>query len=108
MARTTSAPRVRSSAITKVAWYGALSCPRSLNETYAYPTWAVVIDADNDGRCSHGDKQVTSQLYGWNSDVGVDVTLAANGEPTIWPAVAEAHTAVGDRSKFDFCSLYFR
>ncbi len=86
----------------------SLTCARALRVSYAYPSWTVVIDATEDGACSPADRQVTEQLYGWADPLIVDVTRAANGEVQRWEAtVADARTAVGDRSTFDFCKEYF-
>lgn len=86
----------------------SLSCPRSLEPSLAYPSWTVVIDADDDRTCSEADRQHTAQFFGWQEHVVADVTLAANGQRATWETtVAEARTAVGDHSQFDFCRYYF-
>jgi len=79
----------------------AFSCPHSLDTNYAYPAWAVVIDADNDGACSAGDVQVTREFYGWNFNIAV----ALDGKA--WMPIAQAHTVVGDRASFSVCNRYF-
>ena len=85
-----------------------LSCPRSLDTAFNYPSWTVVIDADNDGKCSSADRQRTTQLYGWDFDVVVDVTSDAAGNVWDWrTTVAEAHSAVGNSGSLDFCRYYF-
>lgn len=79
----------------------AFSCAKTLHTTYAYPTFAVVIDEDGNGRCSPGDVQSARQLYGWKEDQQVTVEAAQ------LQSVRTASTLVGDRKTFDFCALYF-
>ena len=78
----------------------SLACPKSLTDNNAYPTSAVIIDADGSGTCSAEDRQAHQQMYAWNFDVTVAV------EPKVLSLVREAHTVVGDRKTFDFCATY--
>jgi hypothetical protein len=81
----------------------ALSCERSLTESYAYPSWAIFIDADGDGRCSNDDSAVQATLYGWNASVDEEIPSAS------WKRISEGpfRPPLAD-SKNDFCNGYFR
>ena len=90
----------------------SLSCAKSLHTTYGYPTFAVVIDADGDGKCSANDLAASQQLYGWNQDTSVRFDLRARpGDPLAlrFGRVAEARGGINseERAGFDFCALYF-
>ncbi|MBS2018109.1 MAG: hypothetical protein JST00_34880 [Deltaproteobacteria bacterium] len=78
-----------------------LQCPGGLTSNVAYPTWSVTIDADDSGRCTSQDVQYLSQMYGWDDDMVADLRADS------FAPVQQAHTVVGDRKSFDYCSLYF-
>lgn len=84
----------------------ALACPRSLHDSYLYPSWAVFIDVDGDGRCTTGDLAYQMQLYAWRDDV--EAELPATG----WHAIPVSAVSgpivlpVGSTAS-DFCSGYF-
>lgn len=75
-----------------------LSCAKSLHTTFAYPTFAVTIDTDNDGRCSASDHHARSIMYGWNADV------SHRFEPQHFGPVK---SATPDYPGFDYCSAHF-
>lgn len=80
----------------------SLSCDRSLHENYAYPSWAVYVDADNNGACNNGDLGYQMQLYGWNRNI--DQAIGASE----WIRIAPGSLTrpLGSRAS-DFCSGYF-
>ena len=79
----------------------ALSCAKGLSTNSRYPTWAVVIDADGNERCSADDVQTSAQLYGWDFDIQQSI------DGRQMSPVSSTHTVVGDHDHFDFCALYF-
>jgi hypothetical protein len=82
----------------------ALSCNDSLTENYAYPSFTVVIDADDSGDCSAGDIAGTFQGYGWADDQVFDLTAGQDGwVPVQWATVGEGGLVWGE----DFCTYYF-
>lgn len=90
----------------------SLSCAKTLHTTFAYPTFAIVIDADGDGKCSANDLAGSRQLYGWNQDTTVPFDLRARADDPIalrfgWVADARGGINSEERARFDFCSLYF-
>lgn len=90
----------------------SLSCPKSLHTTFAYPTFAVVIDADGDGKCSANDLAASRQLYGWNQDTNVRFDLRARTDDPLalrFARVADMRGGINseERARFDFCALYF-
>jgi hypothetical protein len=52
----------------------SISCPNSLVENVNYPTYALYVDLDRDGRCGTADVGVFAQGYGWFSAIDDDVT----------------------------------
>lgn len=80
----------------------SLSCDRSLHENYAYPSWAVYVDADNNGVCNNGDLGYQMQLYGWNRNIDQEIGA------TEWIRIAAGSLShpLGSRAS-DFCSGYF-
>lgn len=90
----------------------SLACQKSLHTTFAYPTFAVVIDADGDGKCSANDLAASQQLYGWNRDTSVRFDLRARADDPValrFNRVADSRGGINseERARFDFCSLYF-
>ena len=81
----------------------SVACPSSLRENYAYPSYTVVIDSDDDGRCSAGDLARQAQLYGWNAAVAEDVIDNA-GLETFAPIAGRQAPIGGDG---DYCRAYF-
>ena len=81
----------------------SVACPSSLRKNYAYPSYTVVIDADNDGRCSTGDLARQSQLYGWDAAVAENV----NGAPELdaFAPISGRRGPIGGQT--DFCKSYF-
>jgi hypothetical protein len=45
-----------------------ITCPMGLVENTAYPSIAVIIDADDNGECSDGDLAFVTQLFAWLAD----------------------------------------
>lgn len=41
----------------------------ALHTNYGYPSFAVLIDVDGDGKCSDGDMVYFRQFYGWSSAI---------------------------------------
>ena len=78
----------------------SLSCPGSLHENYAYPSWALFADVDGNGKCSAGDVGYQAQLFGWNGDVE-QALLAADAS-----AVTSLPAPIGSGAS-SFCSGYF-
>jgi hypothetical protein len=83
----------------------SIQCPTSLRETYAYPSYALLVDADQDGHCSAGDVGLVMQLYGWDQAVEHDIAANPDWYPQLQP-VGELHGGVGMDSN-DFCTGYF-
>ena len=82
----------------------ALSCEDSLTENYAYPSFTVVIDADDSGDCSAGDVAATFQGYGWADDQVFDLTPGQDDwVPAIWHVVEDNPSVWGE----SFCAYYF-
>ncbi len=83
----------------------SLVCPRALQSTWAYPSWAVFVDVDGDGLCGNQDVGVHAQRYGWDSDV--------NEQVTAFSSVAAQEGATGPlkppagSSASSFCEGYF-
>jgi hypothetical protein len=87
-----------------------LSCERGISTNYQYPSWAIVVDVDHDGKCSDDDLGFSEQLYGWNGDldislVGDEVTSTSrtNQRSRLAP-VREQSSVWGGAG---FCSYYF-
>lgn len=75
-----------------------LSCAKSLHTSGVYPSIAVVIDTDNDGRCGPSDHQSRSIMYGWNANVSHRVEAQHFGP---------VKNATPDHAGFDYCSAHF-
>ena len=77
----------------------SIACPSSLRADDWYPSYALYIDANRDGRCDDGDLGIDGQRYAWNTaideDVGIDVA-PVNG----------LSAAVGSTAA-TFCDAYF-
>lgn len=81
-----------------------LACEDSLTENFAYPSFTVVIDADDSGDCSPGDLAATFQGYGWADDQVFDLTPGQDGWlPATWLAVGDTPSFWGE----DLCTYYF-
>ena len=78
----------------------SLFCPGSLHENYAYPSWALFVDVDGNGKCSAGDVGYQAQLFGWNWDVEQALLAADSSAVTSLPA------PIGSGAS-SFCSGYF-
>ena len=50
------------------------SCADSLVENFAYPSSAIIIDADNSGNCSPDDLYFEQMLFGWDADVTLELS----------------------------------
>jgi hypothetical protein len=79
----------------------ALTCEDSLSENYAYPSYALYVDVDGDGRCSAGDLAYNQQLYGWNSSIVEDLDAA-----DLYPVQESFGAPIGSQAR-DFCGGYF-
>lgn len=80
----------------------ALSCDRSLSENYGYPSYALYVDVDGDGRCSAGDVGYQMQLYGWNDSVADDLDTSE-----LYPLDAGGLGPAIGADASDFCGSYF-
>jgi len=83
------------------------SCQDSLEENYRYPSYAVVIDADESGDCSPEDYAAVGQFYAWNEDQeftteAFDGTDQAQGIPIGFVKIGDT-TTWGERA---FCDYY--
>jgi hypothetical protein len=79
-----------------------LSCPDSLTENTAYPSYAVFIDVDGDGVCTSQDIGYDVILYAWLNDVADSVQYGVNTYAT-WL------NPIGDYVSFHkepFCQRY--
>ena len=81
----------------------AFACPSSLRENYAYPSYTIVVDTDDDGRCSEADHAWQAQLYGWNAAVLAE-TSAETSLESIAPIAARQGPIGGSGS---YCQAYF-
>ena len=81
-----------------------LACEDGLEENYAYPSFTVVIDADDSGDCTPGDLAATFQGYGWADDQVFDLTEGQDGWiPAEWHTVGDTASVWGET----FCAYYF-
>jgi hypothetical protein len=83
----------------------SLSCPGSLRENGIYPSWALYVDVDSDGRCTPADSGYQQQLYAWS--LSIDEEVPRDGPRTI--ADAPKYTLwgpIGSNTE-SFCSGYF-
>jgi len=83
---------------------GAFSffCPRSLHRNNWYPSCAVFVDVDGDGRCTSGDAAYQMQYFAW--DAYLQVEIPADGWGTISPG--SPGPPIGSTAG-DFCTGYF-
>ena len=79
----------------------SISCPRSLHDKFAYPTYAVFVDLDGDGRCSDGDLAYQELRFGWRNS-----ELNTAPEPSQWQAISAEHPPKWGVYG-DFCDGYF-
>jgi hypothetical protein len=88
----------------------SLACARSLHTNYGYPSYAVYVDVDGDGRCGPGDVAHQSQRYGWDDAMLVEIPNAIDfaGWITIPPAGTSGNlqAPIGGRGA-TFCAAYF-
>jgi hypothetical protein len=70
-----------------------------LENNLYYPSYAVFIDLNDDGRCDLGDFGVSSQRYGW--DAAIDESVGIDFAP-----VDDMQAAIGSTAK-SFCASYF-
>ena len=87
----------------------SVACEDGLSTSYAYPSVAVIIDADGSDGCSADDVYYVGQYYGWASDLAFaftdesveDWTGAGGfyGQP--WPVIGET-TTWGERPLCDY------
>jgi hypothetical protein len=80
----------------------SISCPGSLRENYGYPSYALFIDVNGDGKCGAGDVGTDMQLYGWN--MAVDDRLGMSSD---WAPVSDLPRAIGLGEGSVFCQDYF-
>jgi hypothetical protein len=89
----------------------SLSCPRSVRES-AYPSVALFVDVDGDGRCTGADSGYQVELYGWGwpflegSTVTVSVPDSQLGLDWSPIAAGGLQPPIGSGAA-DFCSGYF-
>lgn len=82
-----------------------LSCARSLPNHPPYPSWAVFVDLDGDGRCSPGDAGHSTLLYTWLFDVNEEVPAA--GWSTVGTEPSTLYGPVSWRVAPGFCGGFF-
>lgn len=87
-------------------------CPSALSMAANYPSWAVVIDADDDGQCSDGDLAFSLQLFGWATDqiytIDGDTVLSHDSRPP-WEITQDAWlpvSSIGEVWGTTFCDYY--
>jgi len=78
----------------------SLSCANSLSENFAYPSYALYVDVDDDDRCSAGDLAYQMQFYGWGDSVEDLV------HPDALLPIDDVGIGVGTDGP-DFCGSYF-
>jgi len=85
-----------------------LACEHGLRTNYSYPSLAVVVDRDGDGRCSAADQAFRMQMYGWADAQEYGLTAAAVETPwpmeDAWQAASEVPPLWGD---LDLCRYHF-
>ena len=89
-----------------------MSCDAGLTENSAYPSIAVIIDADDNGECSDGDVAFVTQLFGWLADErysfdGATAYGYSDGNP--WMITEAAWNPVAGQTGFDgspLCDYY--
>lgn len=80
----------------------AFACPQGLHANYMYPTWALLLDENDDGRCDANDRgHVRADYYGWAENFEVSATLG--GSDLARTTKELAGRALG----YDFCAYYF-
>jgi hypothetical protein len=80
-----------------------VSCPAALRENMAYPSWAVLVDVDDDGRCGGTDIGYAGQFYGWTANVEGEVPAGS------WERVSAETPLRGPMpgGAADFCGGFF-
>ncbi|MBX7113430.1 MAG: hypothetical protein K1X64_03770 [Myxococcaceae bacterium] len=86
----------------------SLECQSSLDVNYGYPSWAVFVDVDGDGKCSGADVGAHLIFYGWNDHVeakvdAADLQVLSNVMP---PNSTNVWLPMGSTAA-DFCDGYF-
>jgi hypothetical protein len=83
----------------------SISCPSSLDDNSYYPSYALFVDVNDDGRCDDGDFGLNAQRYGWNQAIDDQIVAPDVEAPTFLP-VGELQPAIGSDA-FTFCYAYF-
>ncbi len=84
-------------------------CPHALRTNYAYPSAAVFVDVDEDGRCDAGDVGLSLQLYGWDAEFitgGLSLPETSSGDSGVWQPVETLGGHIGLPDPH-FCSAFF-
>jgi hypothetical protein len=89
-----------------------MTCPLGLTENSSYPSFAVVIDANDDGVCNDGDVAFGQQLFGWIAELnysfdGASAYSHENDPP--WLVTEDAWQSVAGMMGFNgdpFCDYY--
>jgi hypothetical protein len=89
-------------ALTGKISYGAfsLSCPKSLSNNTGYPSYALYVDVNDDGKCDAGDQGFEMQLYGWIAPTMADIHTDS------WTDIAHLGAPIGPNAA-TFCAGYF-
>jgi hypothetical protein len=82
----------------------SIMCPSSLRPNNEYPSYAVFIDVDGDGKCGGSDIGLQMQLYAW--DRAVDDHIGISFEWESFLPVAQLQGELGDQPH-SFCQDYF-
>lgn len=81
-----------------------LQCPRALNPNGMYPSIAVLIDRNGNGRCDNGDFGFVDQAYAWGTDDHQHLSFPRGWS---WELVSKEDLVPSTFGGGDFCSLYF-
>lgn len=60
-----------------------VNCPNALQQSMAYPTWALWIDVDGDGACGDHDVGMIRALYGWDRTIDTQVGPGTRDEASM-------------------------
>jgi hypothetical protein len=84
----------------------SIMCPSSLLPDSGYPSYAVFIDVDGDGKCGGADLGLQMQLYAWNAPIDDHIGVSVEG--VSFMPVAQMPGAIGDGVQANrFCQDYF-
>lgn len=85
-------------------------CPMALKNNSSYPSVALFVDVDGDGRCGPGDVGTIDQRYAWSATFGDQSFAYFDGvdhDSSAWGRVDGQGPPIGAPAGSSFCSGYF-